>query len=298
MPGATARPRRRTTLLSLVYGELRSLAAGYLRRERANHSLEATALVHEAYLRLVDNTAPWRDRAHFFGVAAQAMRRILVDHARKRQASERGPGGLQVTLDEAVGVPERDVDLLNLDLSLRALTALDARQGQIVELRFFGGLSVEETAEYLAISPATVKREWVTARAFMLRELRRGGVDDVVRRDTGTLAARQGGPGRRSRARRPGAPPCFRKLGMSDPDLASEVESLIASYETEVRAARGGPCRGRRASLRELAWVPTKWATSSAGAAWARSTGPATRAWGATWRSRCCPPASSPIATA
>jgi RNA polymerase sigma factor (TIGR02999 family) len=173
-------PEAQNQLLSLVYGELRALAAGYLRRERANHSLEATALVHEAYLRLVDNTAPWRDRAHFFGVAAQAMRRILVDHARKRLASKRGPGALLVTLDEAIGVPQRDVDLLNLDLTLRALTALDPRQGQIVELRFFGGLSVEETAEYLAISPATVKREWVTAKAFMLRELRRGGANDAL----------------------------------------------------------------------------------------------------------------------
>jgi RNA polymerase sigma-70 factor (ECF subfamily) len=174
-------PEAKDHVLSLVYGELRALAAGYLRRERANHSLEATALVHEAYLRLVDNTAPWRDRTHFFGVAAQAMRRILVDHARKRQASKRSPGALQITLDEAIGVPERDVDILNLDLSLRALAALDPRQGQVVELRFFGGLSVEETAEYLAISPATVKREWATARAFMLRELRRGHVDDADR---------------------------------------------------------------------------------------------------------------------
>jgi RNA polymerase sigma-70 factor (ECF subfamily) len=162
-------PEAQSQLMSLVYGELRALAAGYLRRERANHSLEAT-----------DNTAPWRDRAHFFGVAAQAMRRILVDHARKRLASKRGPGALLVTLDEAIGVPQRDVDLLNLDLTLRALTALDTRQGQIVELRFFGGLSVEETAEYLAISPATVKREWVTAKAFMLRELRRGGANDAL----------------------------------------------------------------------------------------------------------------------
>jgi RNA polymerase sigma factor (TIGR02999 family) len=166
-------PEAQDRLMSLVYAELRSLAAAYLRRERPNHSLGATALVHEAYLRLVGNTAPWRDRAHFFGVAAQAMRRILVDHARRRRASKRNPGDLQVTLDEGIGLAQRDVDLLNLDLSLRTLTALDPRQGQVVELRFFGGLSIEETAEFLAISPATVKREWATAKAFLLRELRR-----------------------------------------------------------------------------------------------------------------------------
>lgn len=166
-------PEAQDHLMALVYGELRGLAAGYLRRERPNHSLAPTALVHEAYLRLASDTARWRDRAHFFGVAALAMRRILVDHARRRQASKRNAGGLLLTLDEAIGVPQRDVDLLELDLSLRALTDLDPRQGQIVELRFFGGLSIEEAAECLAISPATVKREWATAKAFMLRELRR-----------------------------------------------------------------------------------------------------------------------------
>lgn len=162
-------------LTPLVYGELRRLAGRYLRRERPGHTLQSTALVHEAYMRLIDQrTVRWQNRAHFYGVAAQMIRRILVDHARSRQAAKRGADAPKLSLDEAIGVPERkEVDLIALDDSLEALAQMDRQQSRIVELRFFTGLTVEETAEVLGISPATVKRDWVTAKAWLYRELSR-----------------------------------------------------------------------------------------------------------------------------
>jgi RNA polymerase sigma factor (TIGR02999 family) len=164
-------------LMPLVYGELRRLAQAYLRRERSDHTLQSTALVHEAFLRLVNQrNVHWKNRAHFFGIAAQIIRRILVDHARAHQAGKRGAGAFKLSLDEALGVPEKqelDLDLVALDDALERLTALDSQQGRIVELRFFAGLSIEETAEVLGISPATVKREWSTARAWLYRDLRK-----------------------------------------------------------------------------------------------------------------------------
>lgn len=161
-------------LFPLVYAELRELAGRYLRREGAGHTLQPTALVHEAYLRLVDQrSVDWRNRAQFFGVAAEMMRRILVNHAQARHAAKRGGRAPRLSLDEAVSVfEERDVDLVALDEALTDLAALDPRQSRIVELRFFGGLSIEETAEVLEISPATVKREWTAARAWLYREMR------------------------------------------------------------------------------------------------------------------------------
>jgi RNA polymerase sigma factor (TIGR02999 family) len=164
-------------LTPLVYKELRSLAARYLRRERPDHTLQSTALVHEAFLRLIDqDQVQWKNRAHFFGVAAQMIRRILVDHARTRHAQKRGGNARKLSLDEAIGVPEhRDLDIVALDDALKELSELDAQQSKVIELRFFAGLSIEETAEALGISPATVKREWVTARAWLLRQLSRSG---------------------------------------------------------------------------------------------------------------------------
>lgn len=162
----------RDRVFAAVYGELRRLAASYLRRERSGHSLQPTTLVHEAFLKLAGARADWQDRAHFFGVAARAMRRILVDHARRRRAGKRGRGAVQITLDEAVGLlPARDLDVVRVDEALKDLAALDPRQEQVVELRFFGGLSVEETAAALALSPATVKRDWTTAKAWIARYL-------------------------------------------------------------------------------------------------------------------------------
>lgn len=160
-------------LMPLVYNELRHLASRYLRRERAGHTLQTTALVHEAYLRLIDqNQVTWQNRAHFFGVAAQMMRRILVDHAREQHAEKRGGGAPRLSLDEAIGLAgERGVNLIALDDALSALAAIDPQQSRIVELRFFGGLTVEETAEVLGVSPATVKREWSMAKAWLHREI-------------------------------------------------------------------------------------------------------------------------------
>jgi RNA polymerase sigma factor (TIGR02999 family) len=160
-------------LMPLVYGELRRLAGSYLRSERPDHTLQPTALVHEAYLRLIDQrNVAWKNRAHFFGIAAQMMRRILVDHARRRQASKRDPERLRVTSGAAGESVAKDApDLLALDSALHALERLDARQARIVELRFFAGLTVEETAEVANVSTATVKREWRTARAWLRREI-------------------------------------------------------------------------------------------------------------------------------
>jgi RNA polymerase sigma-70 factor, ECF subfamily len=163
-------------LVPVVYDELRYLARHHLASQRPDHTLQSTALVHEAYIRLTGHRwARWQNRHHFFGVAAQLMRQILVDHARKRRAAKRGGGnGMTLTLDEAVSVPlEREVDLIALDDALNGLAALDLRQSQIVELRFFGGLSIEDTSRVLGISPATVKREWATARTWLYAELYR-----------------------------------------------------------------------------------------------------------------------------
>ena len=160
-------------LTPLVYDELRKMARTYLRRERSDHTLQATALVHEAYLRLIDqHSVSWRNRAHFFGIASQMMRRILVNHALARAAEKRGGGAEKLSLDETVSFPnQREIDLIALDEALKELECLDPQQTRIVELRFFGGLSIEETAEALRISPATVKREWSTARLWLRRQL-------------------------------------------------------------------------------------------------------------------------------
>jgi RNA polymerase sigma factor (TIGR02999 family) len=160
-------------LLPLVQAELRRQAARYLRRERPNHTLQPTALVNEAFLRLIEQRdVRWQNRAHFFGIAAQAMRRILVDHARTHGRAKRGGGAPMVSLDEAVvAVEERSTDLLALDQALDRLAVEDPRQAKVVELRFFGGLSVEETALVMDISPATIKREWTMAKAWLYSQL-------------------------------------------------------------------------------------------------------------------------------
>lgn len=167
-------------LVPLLYSELRRLAVHYLRRERPNHTLQATALVHEAYLRLVDQKqVKWKNRGHFFAVAAQQMRRILVDYSRRRQAVKRG--GAQPALPEEIAlVPDdRTGEIVMLDEALVKLAALDPRHGRVVELRFFAGLSVEETAEVLGISAATVKREWTLAKAWLAREMGKGSAASV-----------------------------------------------------------------------------------------------------------------------
>ena len=159
----------RDVLVPLVYDELRRLARKCLAAQPGDHSLQSTALVHEAYLHLVGHSATrWENRVHFFAVAAQVMRRILVDQARMRGAAKRGGGALTLVLDEAVALPKRrELDLVALDDALTCLAALDSRQSQIVELRFFAGLSIEDTSHALGISPATVKREWATARVWL-----------------------------------------------------------------------------------------------------------------------------------
>jgi RNA polymerase sigma factor (TIGR02999 family) len=161
------------SLLPIVYQELRRLAASYLRRERPGQTLQPTALVHEAYLRLLkDRPERWQNRAHFCAIAAHSMRQILIERARARNALKRGGGGARVTLDEAlVAGQDPSVDILALDQALDRLQALDREQARLVELRFFGGLTVEETAEAMKISPATVKRHWAVARAWLAREL-------------------------------------------------------------------------------------------------------------------------------
>ena len=161
-------------LIPMVYDELRRLAGGYMRRERGDHTLQATALVHEAYLKLVEqHSVDWQGRAHFFGIAAQVMRRILVDHARGHLREKRGSGQQAVPLDEAlVFAPEQSMELVKLDEALERLSKLDPRQGKIVELRFFGGLTVEQTADLLGISPKTVKRDWSMAKAWLHGDLK------------------------------------------------------------------------------------------------------------------------------
>ena len=162
-------------LFPLVYDELRRLARSHLRRERADHTLQPTALVNEAYLRLVGQTrVDWQNRAHFFGIASHMMRRILVDHARAHKAARRGGGARNITLDdEAVPGGSRDVDLIALDDALETLAELDPKGLRVVELRYFGGLTIEETAEVIGASESTVKREWRAARAWLSRELSR-----------------------------------------------------------------------------------------------------------------------------
>jgi RNA polymerase sigma factor (TIGR02999 family) len=162
-------------LVPILHDELRRMAAGYLRRERPDHTLQPTALVNEAYLRLVDQRdLDWKDKAHFLGVAAHLMRLILVDHARARRAEKRGGDAGRVPLEEAVvAAIERDVDLLALDEALGRLGAMDAQLARVVELRYFGGLTTRETAEVLGVSTATVEREWATARSWLKRELTR-----------------------------------------------------------------------------------------------------------------------------
>ena len=161
------------TLMPLVYEELHRIARRHMRRERKQHTLQTSALVNEAYLRLVDwKNVEWQNRAHFFAASAQIMRRILVDLARNRGSLKRGAGALQVSLAEAEGIPsERGTDLVALDQALTALAAVDKRKSQVVEMRFFGGLSVEETAEVLKVSPETVMRDWKLAKVWLLREL-------------------------------------------------------------------------------------------------------------------------------
>jgi RNA polymerase sigma factor (TIGR02999 family) len=168
-------PRALDALLPLVYDELRRLAHHHLRNERPNHTLQSTALVHEAYFRLVGQDFPeWKSRAHFFAIAAQLMRQILVDYARRQRASKRGGGICVLPLDDAVALPQsKDVDVLALDDALNALAELDPRQTRVVELRFFAGLSLEEISQVMGIATATVQRDWTAARAWLYREISR-----------------------------------------------------------------------------------------------------------------------------
>src|SRR5580658_6005132 len=160
-------------LMPLVYDEFRALAARHLRHERPNHTLQPTALVHEAYLRLIDQTrVDWQGRTHFFAVGAQAIRRILVDHARQRKRQKRGGGAGRVTLDDAVALaPQRDEEILALDEAMGKLGKLDPRQAEVVEMRFFAGMSVDEVAGVLGVSKRTIEGDWTMARAWLMREL-------------------------------------------------------------------------------------------------------------------------------
>jgi len=164
-------------LLPLIYNELRHLAHHFLYRERSGHTLQTTALVHEAYLKLVDQRDPhWQNRAHFFAIAAQAMRRILIDSARKHAAQKRGGPLEKVSLDEALAISiEPNIKLLALDEALNTLAEIDPGQSRVVELRYFGGLTIEETAEVMNLSPATIKREWAMARAWLHQALSEDG---------------------------------------------------------------------------------------------------------------------------
>ena len=167
-------------LMPLVYDELHRLARHYMSRERSGHILQTSALVNEAFLRLVDaRHVNWQNRAHFFAISASLMRRILVDFARTYQSQKRGGGVRPASLDDGLDVAEERLDLTVLDDALRALAALDPRKSRVVELRFFGGVSVEEAAEVLHVSPETVKRDWKLAKAWLLREM--GGKQDAIR---------------------------------------------------------------------------------------------------------------------
>jgi RNA polymerase sigma factor (TIGR02999 family) len=160
-------------MMPAIYEELRRQAARYLRREQPGHTLQTTALIHEAYVRLVDQrNVQWQNRAHFFGIAAQMMRRILVDHARTKKRAKRGGSNIKVSLDDAtVAVKGQNLDVVAIDEALSRLSKIDEQQSRVVELRFFSGLTVEETAEVMGISPATVKRDWSMAKAWLHREL-------------------------------------------------------------------------------------------------------------------------------
>lgn len=173
---ANGSPSAAEKLMPLVYDELKRLARAYMRRERPDHTLQTTALVHEAYLRLVRQEAVhWRGRSHFFGIAAQLMRQVLIDYARAHLRKKRGGAAVVLPLDDDLAFsPEHSEELLRLDEALCRLAKIDARQSRIVELRFFGGLSVEETAEHLGISPKTVKRDWAVAKAWLHAEVRSG----------------------------------------------------------------------------------------------------------------------------
>lgn len=170
-----------STLFPLVYHELRVLAAGYLRQERPDHTLQPTALVHEAYLRLAGPTqATWQDRAHFVAIAARAMREILVNHAIAHAAQKRGGAYKKLSIDDAMpAMPDRAADLLALDEALKRLEQLDSRKAELVQLRFFGGLTADEAARVLGVSLATVERGWRFARAWLRREISRGDEDDA-----------------------------------------------------------------------------------------------------------------------
>ncbi len=161
-------------LLPVVYDELRRLAHGYMQNERQDHTLQATALVHEAYMQLIDwKNVSWQNRAHFFAAAAQMMRKILVDHAREKNAQKRGGGLTTIALDEAVSFPNRrELDLIPLDGALTELASFDEQQAKIVELRFFGGLTIEETAHAMNISDSTVKRDWQIAKAWLYNRIK------------------------------------------------------------------------------------------------------------------------------
>jgi len=163
-------------LMPMVYEELRGIARRHLSRERSPQTLQSTALVHEAYVRLVDqNRVQWRDRAHFFAVSARLIRRILIDHARRRHAEKRGGAAQRVTLEDVASPTHQSLDVLALDQALDSLAQLDATQAQVVELRFFAGLTIAETAEALQVSSATVERDWVTARAWLFDQLNQIG---------------------------------------------------------------------------------------------------------------------------
>jgi RNA polymerase sigma-70 factor, ECF subfamily len=172
---SSGNPDAMSRLIPLVYDQLRKLAASQFERERHDHTLQPTALVHEAYIRLVGQRhVRWQNRAHFIGLAARLMRRILIDHARSHHAAKRGGSQQRIPLDESLPGREPDsLDIIALDAALQRLSALDPQQGRIVELRFFGGLTVEETALVLEISPATVKRDWSLAKAWLHREIRK-----------------------------------------------------------------------------------------------------------------------------
>lgn len=168
-------PEALDALMPIVYADLRRMARQYLQRERADHTLQSTALVHEAYVRLIGQKLPeWQNRAHFFGVAARLMRQILVEYARSHRAAKRGGSACRVTLDEGLMMPQKsDVDVVLLDDALQDLARLDPQQSRIVELRFFAGLSIDDTSEVLGVSPATVTRDWTTARVWLYREISR-----------------------------------------------------------------------------------------------------------------------------
>lgn len=164
-------------LMPVIYDELKKIAAQYLRKERREHTLQPTELAHEAYLKLIDiSNVNWQDRAHFFAVSAQVIRHILVDHARAKATDKRGGAAERIVLDEAISFSEeQDTDLLALDEALKNLATFDEQQSKIVELRFFGGLTIEETAEVLKISPATIKREWTLAKAWLFKRMKDEG---------------------------------------------------------------------------------------------------------------------------